>query len=141
MHARYVNGITIRQLRDGGTDTVALSSRASARAHASGASAAPSRGSPTRSWPRLRVDADHHVVAYVEARPRPAGMARLVRDGGSAEIAFEVADEHQGWASDRCSHVSSRPTRAPRGSPSRRNGVRRQRAVVSLFTASPARSR
>ena len=44
-----------------------------------------------------RVDADHHVlVAYVEGDPRPAGIARLVRDGRSAEIAFEVADEHQG---------------------------------------------
>ena len=43
-----------------------------------------------------RVDADHHVlVAYVEGELCPAAMARLVRDGRHAEIAFEVADDHQ----------------------------------------------
>ena len=44
-----------------------------------------------------RVDGDRHVlVAYVDGDPEPAGIARLVRDGASAEIAFEVVDEHQG---------------------------------------------
>lgn len=42
------------------------------------------------------VDANHHVlVAYVEGDPRPAAIARLVRDGRSAEVAFAVADEYQ----------------------------------------------
>jgi len=42
-------------------------------------------------------DARHHtVVAWVDGDPRPAGMARLVRDGDGAEIAFTVADEHRG---------------------------------------------
>jgi len=42
------------------------------------------------------VDGSHHVlVAYLEGDPRPVAIARLVRDGGSAEIAFEVVDEHQ----------------------------------------------
>ena len=42
------------------------------------------------------VDADHHVlVAHVEGDPRPVALARLVRSGRSAEIAFEVADELQ----------------------------------------------
>jgi ribosomal protein S18 acetylase RimI-like enzyme len=42
------------------------------------------------------VDATHHaLVAYVEGDPRPVAIARLVRDGGSAEIAFAVADEYQ----------------------------------------------
>ena len=35
------------------------------------------------------------LVAYVEGDPQPVAIARLVRDGRSAEIAFEVADEYQ----------------------------------------------
>ena len=42
------------------------------------------------------VDANRHVlVAYAEGDPQPVAIARLVRDGRSAEIAFEVADEYQ----------------------------------------------
>ncbi len=37
----------------------------------------------------------HALVAYVEGDPQPVAIARLVRDGRSAEIAFAVADEHQ----------------------------------------------
>ena len=42
------------------------------------------------------VDATHHaLVAHVEGDPQPAAIARLVRDGATAEIAFAVADEYQ----------------------------------------------
>jgi ribosomal protein S18 acetylase RimI-like enzyme len=42
------------------------------------------------------VDQTRHVlVAYVEGDPEPVAIARLVREGRSAEIAFAVADEHQ----------------------------------------------
>ena len=42
------------------------------------------------------VDATRHVlVAYLEGDERPVALARLVRSGATAEIAFEVADEHQ----------------------------------------------
>jgi ribosomal protein S18 acetylase RimI-like enzyme len=42
------------------------------------------------------VDATRHVlVGYLAGHARPVAIARLVRDGSSAEIAFEVADEHQ----------------------------------------------
>lgn len=42
------------------------------------------------------VDATRHaLVAYLPGDPRPVAIARLVRDGGSAEIAFAVADDHQ----------------------------------------------
>ena len=34
-------------------------------------------------------------MAYVEGDPEPVAIARLVRDGRSAEIAFAVADEQQ----------------------------------------------
>ncbi len=37
----------------------------------------------------------HALVAYVEDDPRPVGIARLVREGASAEIAFAVTDEYQ----------------------------------------------
>jgi ribosomal protein S18 acetylase RimI-like enzyme len=41
------------------------------------------------------VDATRQVlVGYLEGDKRPVAIARLVRDGASAEIAFEVADEH-----------------------------------------------
>jgi ribosomal protein S18 acetylase RimI-like enzyme len=37
----------------------------------------------------------HALVAYLEGDPEPVAIARLVRDGRSAEIAFAVADEQQ----------------------------------------------
>ena len=43
-----------------------------------------------------RVDHEHHVlVGYVDGDPQPVGIARLVRTGTSAEIAFAIADAHQ----------------------------------------------
>jgi ribosomal protein S18 acetylase RimI-like enzyme len=42
------------------------------------------------------VDSSHHVlVAYVEGDSQAVAIARLVREGGAAEIAFAVADEYQ----------------------------------------------
>jgi ribosomal protein S18 acetylase RimI-like enzyme len=42
------------------------------------------------------VDARHHaLVAYLENDARPVAIARLVRTGSSAEVAFEVVDEYQ----------------------------------------------
>jgi ribosomal protein S18 acetylase RimI-like enzyme len=42
------------------------------------------------------IDANHHaLVGYLEGDPNPVAIARLVRTGASAEIAFAVADEHQ----------------------------------------------
>lgn len=38
--------------------------------------------------------ARHALVAYVDGDPRPVGIARLVREGDRAEIAFAVADEY-----------------------------------------------
>jgi RimJ/RimL family protein N-acetyltransferase len=35
------------------------------------------------------------LVAYIDDDPQPVAIARFVRDGGSAEIAFAVADEYQ----------------------------------------------
>ena len=42
------------------------------------------------------IDANHHaLVAYVDGDPQPVAIARLVRTGRTAEIAFAVADEYQ----------------------------------------------
>ena len=47
---------------------------------------------------RLATVGPHHhaLVAYVDGDPEPIAIARLVRSGGSAEVAFEVADAYQG---------------------------------------------
>src|SRR5215469_6812852 len=37
----------------------------------------------------------HALVAWVDGDPEPVALARLVRLGESAEIAFEVADAYQ----------------------------------------------
>jgi len=37
----------------------------------------------------------HALVAYAEGDPEPVAIARLVREGDRAEVAFEVADDYQ----------------------------------------------
>jgi hypothetical protein len=85
MHTRSVDGITVRPLRNGDTATVAA---VLARA-----------GRP--DWGRLedvaRVNgASHALVAYVSGDARPAGLARVTRRGGTAELLCAVAGEHAG---------------------------------------------
>ena len=97
MHSRYVNGLTIRPLRNGDTETVAaLFARLGDRSRERRFCGAKPRLSEAELTQLARVDRDHHVlVGYLDGDPEPAGIARLVRDGGSAEIAFAVADAHQ----------------------------------------------
>jgi ribosomal protein S18 acetylase RimI-like enzyme len=98
MHARYVNGVTIRHLRNGDARTVAaLFGRLGDRSREQRFCGAKPRLSEIELLQLARVDRDHHVlVGYVEGDPEPVGIARIARDGSSAEIAFAVADEHQG---------------------------------------------
>ncbi|HET6584500.1 MAG TPA: GNAT family N-acetyltransferase [Nannocystaceae bacterium] len=98
MQSRYVSGLTIRPLSSGDTATVeALFARLGADSRTRRFCGAKPRLSEAELAQLARVDATHHVlVAYVDGQSRPAGLARLVRDGPTAEIAFEVADEHQG---------------------------------------------
>src|SRR4051794_17848624 len=103
MHARIVKAkhgpeLLVRPLRDGDTASVQgvfeRLGESSRRARFNG------------SKPRLAehelcrlavVDATHHaLVAYVDGDPQPVAIARLVRSGASAEVAFEVADAYQG---------------------------------------------
>jgi ribosomal protein S18 acetylase RimI-like enzyme len=98
MQTRYVDGLTIRPLRNGDTGTVAaLFSRLGARSREKRFCGAKPQLSDGELTALARVDGEHHVlVGYLDGDPEPVGMARLVRDGMVAEIAFEVADAYQG---------------------------------------------
>jgi GNAT superfamily N-acetyltransferase len=98
MHTRYVDGITIRPLRDGDEATVAaMFSRLGDASRAKRFCTGKPRLTSTELTYLSRVDAGRHVlVGYVDGDPLPVAIARLVRAGDSAEVAFEVADDHQG---------------------------------------------
>ena len=97
MHTRFVDGLTIRALRNGDTATVAsLFERLGDRSRERRFCGAKPRLSELELASLSRVDSDHHVlVGYVDGDPEPVGIARLVRTGSSAEIAFAIADAHQ----------------------------------------------
>jgi ribosomal protein S18 acetylase RimI-like enzyme len=97
MHARFVDGVTIRPLRNGDTGTVsALFERLGERSRARRFCGAKPRLSELELASLARVDHAHHVlVGYLDGDPEPVGIARLVRSGTSAEIAFAIADSHQ----------------------------------------------
>ena len=102
MHSRVVEPkqgptLLVRPLRRGDIDTVmAVFERLgedSRRQRFNGWK--PRLGEKELRW-LAAVDSRHHaLVAYVDGDPRPVAIARLVRSGSSAEIAFEVADEYQ----------------------------------------------
>ena len=98
VQSRYVHGIVIRPLRGGDADTVlAVFQRLGAESRRRRFGGAKTHLSPVELELLARVDANHHVlVAYANGDARPAGLARLVRDGSAAEVAFEVADEEHG---------------------------------------------
>lgn len=90
--------LLVRPLRNGDTATVravfARLGEASRRSRFNGPK--PRLGEKDLHW-LAAVDATHHaLVAYVDGDPDPVAIARLVRLGGSAEIAFEVADSYHG---------------------------------------------
>jgi ribosomal protein S18 acetylase RimI-like enzyme len=97
MQSRYVNGLTIRALRDGDTETVAaLFARLGERSRERRFCGAKPRLSDVELASLARVDRDRHVlVGYADGDSEPAAIARLVREGDSAEIAFAVADHYQ----------------------------------------------
>ena len=102
MHTRVVEPkqgptLLVRPLRRGDIDTVmAVFERLgdeSRRRRFNGWK--PRLGEKELRW-LAAVDSRHHaLVANVDGDPRPVAIARLVRSGSSAEIAFEVADEYQ----------------------------------------------
>jgi GNAT superfamily N-acetyltransferase len=98
MYTRHVDGITIRPLRDGDTATVlALFERMGPQSRAQRFGGAKPRLSDADLGLLARVDRNHHVlVGYAKGDSQPAGIGRLARNGSTAEIAFAVADVHQG---------------------------------------------
>ena len=103
MHSRVLKPrhgpeLVVRPLRNGDTATVsAVFERLGAASRRARFNGAKDRlGEQELRW-LATVGPNHHVlVAWVDGDPRPAAIARLVRSGGSAEIAFEVADAYQG---------------------------------------------
>lgn len=94
MRSEYVDGVTVRPLRNGDTAIVqAVFDGLGPRSRLLRFGGVKNVLRPADLELLARVDASHHVlVAYAEGAP--IGIARLVRDGRSAELAFEVVD---GW--------------------------------------------
>jgi len=102
MHTRVLKPkhgptLTVRPLRRGDVGTVcAMFGRLGERSRRTRFHGPKPRLTDMELERLAQVDANHHVLlAYVAGDPRPVALARLVRNGGSAEIAFEVADEYQ----------------------------------------------
>jgi ribosomal protein S18 acetylase RimI-like enzyme len=97
LHLEHGRSLIVRPLRHGDVRTVvAVFARlgdASRRARFNGAKPCLSRADLRQL---AAVDSTHHaLVAYADGDPQPVAIARLVRDGRSAEIAFAVADDYQ----------------------------------------------
>jgi ribosomal protein S18 acetylase RimI-like enzyme len=102
MHSRTIElrhgpRLLVRPLRRGDADTVvALFARLGEQSRRRRFHGSKPRLDERELRVLTAVDARHHaLVAHVDGDSRPAGIARLVRDGNSAEIAIAVADEHQ----------------------------------------------
>lgn len=99
---RYVQlhrgpGLVVRPLVHGDVETVrAVFERLGERSRRARFNGPKPQLSPAELEHLAAVDATRHVlVGYLEGDDRPVAIARLVREGSSAEVAFEVADEHQ----------------------------------------------
>jgi ribosomal protein S18 acetylase RimI-like enzyme len=90
-------GLCIRPLRDGDVRTVlALFERLGERSRRARFNGSKPRLSSAELRQLASIDETRRaLVAYLEGDPSPVGIARLVRNGSSAEIAFAVADAHQ----------------------------------------------
>ncbi len=102
MHTRVLEPkhgptLLVRPLRHGDVGTVmAVFERLSDRSRRARFNGPKPRLSTADLEQLASADADRHaLVAYAEGDRQPVAIARLVRDGRSAEIAFEVADEYQ----------------------------------------------
>jgi acetyltransferase len=98
MHARYVDGLTIRPLRNGDIATIeALFARLGERSRTQRFCGAKPRLTERDLQALGRIDENRHaLVGFLDRDAEPAAIARLVRDGDRAEIAIEVADVYQG---------------------------------------------
>jgi ribosomal protein S18 acetylase RimI-like enzyme len=87
----------VRPLRNGDVETVAaVFERLGERSRSRRFNGPKPRLSSAELELLATVDVNRHVLVASLARDdRPVAIARLVRDGSSAEIAFEVADDYQ----------------------------------------------
>lgn len=96
MRAEVIRGVTVRTLRNGDTETIQrVFDRMGPRSRLLRFNGAKNVLSASDLAQLSRVDGLHHVLVGV-VDGEPVGIARLVRDGGSAEVAFAVVDEYQG---------------------------------------------
>ena len=97
LKAKHAPPLFVRPLRNGDVETVAaVFDRLGDRSRRSRFHGPKPRLTESDLKHLATIDANRHaLVAYVAGDARPVAIARLVRDGDSAEIAFEVADEHQ----------------------------------------------
>ena len=95
MRTQVIRGITVRPLRNGDTAVVqSVFDRLGPRSRLLRFGGAKNVLLPRELKELARVDGDHHVlVAVVDGDP--IGIARLVRDGEVADVAFAVVDEWQ----------------------------------------------
>jgi ribosomal protein S18 acetylase RimI-like enzyme len=101
VHTRFLKPkhgptVLVRPLRHGDVGTVmAVFERLSEQSRRARFNGPKPRLSTAELEQLARVDSTRHVlVAYLKGDRQPVALARLVRDGRSAEIAFEVADEY-----------------------------------------------
>jgi GNAT superfamily N-acetyltransferase len=96
MRAEVIRGITVRPLRNGETEPIQrVFDRLGPRSRQLRFNGAKNVLSASDLEQLSRVDGWHHVlVAVVDGEP--VGIARLVREGDSAEVAFAVVDDLQG---------------------------------------------
>ena len=96
MNAEVIEGITVRPLRNGETGVVqAVFDRLGPRSRRLRFGGAKNVLFAGELAELARVDATHHVLVAIRDG-QPVGIARLVRDGDVAEVAYAVVDELQG---------------------------------------------
>ena len=96
MHSEFIEGVTIRPLRNGEAEAVqSVFDRLGPGSRQLRFGGGKTVLTAYDLEHLARVDETHHVlVALIGGEP--VGIARLVRDGPSAEVAVEVVDEWQG---------------------------------------------
>jgi N-acetylglutamate synthase-like GNAT family acetyltransferase len=109
MQAACTQGITVRPLRRGDHTAIqAVFDRLGPESRRLRFGGAKNVLLPSDLELLTRVDANHHVlIAYSDGEP--VGVARLVRDGKVAEVAFAVADDwqHRGVGAVLVDHLAA----------------------------------